>query len=170
MSILKCAFVCLCLFPTTLLAQENSRSLTPQEQKLVELLSGSVLAGHFSMELAPEAPPKSERYVIESVQKVKGDQWLVHSRMKVGQNELPVSVPVTFLWAGDTPMLQLTDLNIPLVGEGFSARILFYNDRYAGTWEHGNIGGTLWGKVVRQETKPKSADPLVPSEADRAVK
>lgn len=171
MSILKYAMVCVCLIPTALFAQESSRSLSSEEQALVDLLSGCVLVGHFSTDGAPDAPPKSERYAIESVQKVKGNQWLIHSRMKVGQNELPVAVPVTFLWAGDTPMLQLTDLTIPLVGEGFSARILFYNNRYAGTWEHGKTGGTLWGRIVRQETTdPSASESQTPAESDKRAK
>ena len=49
----------------------------------------------------------------------------------------------------DTPVVMLTDYSIPTLGT-FSARVFFYNDRYAGTWQHGKeIGGHLYGKITR---------------------
>jgi len=58
---------------------------------------------------------------------------------------LPVVVPVA--WAGDTPMVSLTDVSLPGLGEGFSARVLFYDERYAGTWDHGEYGGLMFGAI-----------------------
>jgi len=134
--------------------------LTPAEQDFVKLLTGAVLVGKFSMELQPDAIPRTERYQIDAVRKVKDDQWIIQSRMKVSNVELPVPVPVQVEWAGDTPMLQLTDLTIPLVGEGFTARILFYGNRYAGTWQHGKIGGHMWGMIESQaQASPKQIPP-----------
>lgn len=123
--------------------------LTPAEEAFSKLLTGATLAGKFGMDLQPDGVPRSERYVIEAVRKVKDDHWIVQSRMKVGDAELPIPVPVQVRWAGDTPVLQLTDLNIPLVGEGFTVRILFYGNHYAGTWQHGKIGGHMWGIIER---------------------
>ena len=58
-------------------------------------------------------------------------------------------------------MIQVTDLKIPLVGEGFTARVLFYGDRYAGTWQHGKIGGHMWGTIE----SAMSAEPAETNEA-----
>ncbi|WP_437228084.1 hypothetical protein SH661x_000712 [Planctomicrobium sp. SH661] len=146
--------------------------LTPAEQEFVKLLTEATLVGKFSMDLQPDAVPRSERYSIDTVRKVKDDQWIIQSRMKVGQAELPIPVPVHVLWAGDTPMIQLTDLTIPLVGDGFTARVMFYGNRYAGTWQHGNIGGHMWGIIEKpvagtpEDAKPA---PAVPVEKDDTI-
>ncbi len=47
-------------------------------------------------------------------------------------------------------MVSLTDLTIPGLGT-FTARVLFYEDRYAGTWQHGKVGGHMFGKIQPAE-------------------
>ena len=60
-------------------------------------------------------------------------------------------LPLEVKWAGnDTPMITLTDLTILNQGP-FSARVLFYNGKYAGTWSHGKVGGHMFGKIVKIE-------------------
>ena len=44
-------------------------------------------------------------------------------------------------------MVSLTYVSLPGLGEGFSARVLFYDDRYAGTWDHGEYGGLMFGAI-----------------------
>jgi hypothetical protein len=61
-----------------------------------------------------------------------------------------VPVPVKVLWAEDTPMISLTDAAIPGLGT-FSARIVFFRDRYAGMWSHDEVGGSQFGRIVRQQ-------------------
>jgi hypothetical protein len=51
--------------------------------------------------------------------------------------------------------MSLTDLTIPGVGT-FTSRVMFYGDRYAGTWQHGDHGGLFWGTI---EKKPAVAAP-----------
>jgi hypothetical protein len=29
-------------------------------------------------------------------------------------------------------------------------RLFFHGDRYAGTWQHGAIGGHMWGRIEKQ--------------------
>jgi hypothetical protein len=53
-------------------------------------------------------------------------------------------------WAGDTPMISMTDLAIPGLGT-FTCRVFFYGDRYAGTWQHGKVGGHMWGMIERAD-------------------
>ena len=37
-----------------------------------------------------------------------------------------------------------------LLGLVFSARILFYGDRYAGTWQHDQVSGHMFGRIKKQ--------------------
>ena len=60
---------------------------------------------------------------------------------------LPVVVPIE--WAGDTPMVSITDFEIPGLGNEFGARVLFYDERYAGTWDHGEYGGLMYGTIEK---------------------
>ena len=120
--------------------------LTEAEQAFVDLLSGSAMVGRFSID-GRETPPKEERYEISKAQKLGGSKWLITARIKYGKYDLEVPVPVDVHWAGDTPVLSVTNLGIPGLGEGFTTRVLFYEDRYAGSWYHGKAGGHMWGKI-----------------------
>jgi hypothetical protein len=51
-------------------------------------------------------------------------------------------------FAGDTPMISMTDLAIPTLGT-FTARVFFHSDRYSGTWQHGEYGGHMFGKIEK---------------------
>ena len=48
-------------------------------------------------------------------------------------------------------MVSITNVDLPGLGEAFSARVLFYDDRYAGTWDHGNYGGMMYGTIEHEE-------------------
>ncbi len=90
-----------------------------------------------------------EKYVIESVSKLTGETWLFRTRMQYGGHDIPLPLPVTIKWAGDTPVITLTDLSIPGMGT-YTARVILYRDQYAGTWSGENIGGQIFGKIVRK--------------------
>jgi hypothetical protein len=128
---------------------ENDSSLTDAEQAFVDLLTNSVLVGHYSIEGRSNGGAKPERYEISRVTKVGGDNWIVQARITYGKVDIPVPVPVHVHWAGDTPVISLTDRKIPGLGEGFTTRVLFYKDRYAGSWYHGQAGGHMWGKIEK---------------------
>jgi hypothetical protein len=57
-------------------------------------------------------------------------------------------MPLEIKWAGDTPIITLTNMAIPGLGT-FTARVLIYDNRYAGTWQHGPVGGNLFGKIEK---------------------
>ena len=48
----------------------------------------------------------------------------------------------------DTPMISMTDVAIPSMGT-FTVRLVFYGDRYAGTWQHGQVGGHMFGRIEK---------------------
>lgn len=137
----------------------NETELSAAEQQFVELLTKATLVGSFGVDGREERAPQPERYSIESVTKTSGENWIVQARITYGKYDVPVPVPVQVFWAGDTPVLQVTDLKIPLMGEGFTARVMFYRDRYAGSWYHGKVGGHMWGKIEKPsaEEGPQSS-------------
>ena len=132
-----------------LLGCGGTKGPTPQEQleaHLTAMLSGAALVGHSTTWNKPGLSGE-ERYSIDGITKLKGQTWLLRTRMKLGGTEWPLPVPVTMEWAGDTPMIQLTDVAMP--GGPYSARVVLYKDQYAGTWLGPGRGGQLFGRIVR---------------------
>lgn len=125
------------------------------EKTFVERLTGAALVGTFSVDGKPGAKP--ERYEIDSVKKHKGDDWIVTARIKYGEHDLKVPMVVQVYWAGDTPMISLTNLTIPRLGT-FTSRVMFHEHRYAGTWQHGDVGGHLWGMIEKADQKKEIPD------------
>jgi hypothetical protein len=118
------------------------------EEQFRSMMSGVTLVGQ-SVSPDHEGLSGEERYVIEKATKLTGDTWLLQARLQYGSHDIPVPVPVQIKWAGDTPVITLTDLAIPGVGT-YTARVLIYRDQYAGTWSSQDHGGQLFGKIVRQ--------------------
>ena len=130
--------------------------IATRDEAFSKSMANCVLVGSFTMDgKESKNAPKEERYEIESVTKAGEDQWVFLTRVKYGNldTKLPIMVPVE--WAGDTPMVTLTNATLPGLGEGFSARVLFYEGRYAGTWQHGPIGGHVFGTI--EKAKPAEA-------------
>ncbi len=119
------------------------------EKKFVEDMSNVVFSGSYSVTReGKETPAQMEKYTIASVSKVKDDFWLFTARIQYGKHDLTIPMTLQVKWAGDTPMISLTNLTIPGLGT-FTSRVLIYGDRYAGTWQHGKTGGHLWGRIER---------------------
>src|ERR1700730_10472839 len=121
---------------------------TGLEQKFQQMMSGVTLIGH-SANSNGESVPGEEKYVIEKVSKLAGETWLFHVRIQYGSHDVPAPLPVTIKWAGDTPVITITNLTIPGLGT-YTARVLLYEDQYAGTWSSKDHGGQVFGKIVRQ--------------------
>lgn len=121
-----------------------------REQAFSEKLSGATLVGTFVTDGKEGSKP--DRYRIVSATKVKDADWIFTATMKLGENEVDLPIPIKVYWADDTPVMSLTDLTIPRVGT-FTARVMFFGDRYAGTWQHGDHGGTFSG-LIEKTAKP----------------
>lgn len=118
------------------------------EKRFQEMMTGVTLVGH-STRLNREGVSGEEKYVIEKVSRLAGDTWLFQARIQYGSRDLSVPVPVAIKWAGDTPVITLTDLTIPGLGT-YTARVLLYRDQYAGTWSAKDHGGQMFGKIMHQ--------------------
>lgn len=133
------------------------------------------LVGQFSVDdpRLTNAPPRRDTYRIASIEPVRDDQFRVNAKIeykKADGTPVDVTVPifVRIDFTTGTPLLSVTDLKIPLLGEGFSSRVVFDGDRYAGTWQHGEVGGHMWG-VIRaadvDDASPESDVDAGPSDA-----
>lgn len=119
-----------------------------REKEFQELMSGVILDGFFTANGATDRLTK-ETYTITSVSKLTGDYWIFKARIQYGDLDVTVPVPLTIKWAGDTPVLTLTDATIPGLGT-FTARVLFYGGHYVGVWRHGEHIGQHFGRIIRQ--------------------
>ncbi len=154
-------------------ARSDSQLAAPLDQaaldkKFAEDLSGVVFAGNYSVTAGgKEKPAEMEKYTIARVSKVKDkeDSWLFVTRIQYGKTDLEVPLTLQVKWAGDTPVITLTNLTIPGLGT-FTSRVMIYGDRYAGTWQHGKTGGHLWGKIekIEQPAEGHGKSPASPAE------
>ena len=134
-------------------AAEEKPAIIPAQaeldKKFEEALSGATLKGNFTSKGRAGAP-KEDKYTIESVTKWPGGYWLFKVRIQYGTHDVTLPLPLRVLWAGDTPVITLDKM--PMLGLGtFSARVLIYDGQYAGTWDGGDHGGTLFGEVVKEK-------------------
>lgn len=118
-------------------------------QKLERDLSGVKLVGRFTVTGKENGNPRPEEYTISRAVKLpEGDAWLIQARIRYGDKDVSVPVPVEIKWAGDTPVITLTNLTLPGLGT-FTSRVVIYEGRYAGTWQHGEVGGHLFGTIEK---------------------
>ena len=80
--------------------------------------------------------------------KVGENDWRFDARITYGNTDVRLPVTVPIIWAGDTPMISITDFEIPTLGT-FDTRLIFHDDRYAGSWQHGEFGGLMYGTIER---------------------
>ena len=119
-----------------------------------KMLSGSKFVGNFTVVGQDLSKLTSEEYSIKSVKKMpEGDMWLFVARIKYGKRDMSVPIPLEVRWAGDdTPVITVTDFSIFGYGP-FSARVVIYNGKYAGTWSHGAVNGHLFGVIKQGEAE-----------------
>jgi hypothetical protein len=126
-------------------------SLTEAERQFSERMRNVALVGSFNVAGREGRPPNPDGYEIASVEKVGTDLWRFNAKMDCcglgGSGAIPIVVPMRFV--GDTPMIMMTDTSLPGIGT-FTARVFFYGDRYAGTWQHGSVGGHMSGRIEKR--------------------
>ena len=115
---------------------------------LEKALTGTKFVGVFTID-GKEGVPAKEEYTILSAKKADvGDLWLFKARIKYGNQDVTLPVPVPIKWAGKTPVIEMDNLKIPLLGT-FSAHIVIDDGKYAGTWKHGKFGGHMYGSIIK---------------------
>ncbi|SRR6266545_2538596 len=149
---------------------KGEEKLSPLEKKFVETLSGATLSGRWRLvhdgKLGEE---KEEKYTIGTVSKWGGDTWVINARIQFGDKDATVPVPVKVLWAGDTPVISITNAGLPGLGT-YTARVLIYEGLYSGTWFGPGHGGFLSGKLEKAEGKPAKEPEKPAGEPEKAGK
>ena len=121
------------------------------EKQFSERMTGAVLVGHYSVVGKDAKPANAERYELKKVSKFDGDLWTFEARVKFGQTDVTLPLTIRMIWAEDTPMIALTNATLPGLGAAFGARVIFDGNLYAGTWQHGKVGGHLWGTIEKAD-------------------
>lgn len=141
--------------PATSPASRNLPSRAELERRFKDSLTGATLRGSWQMthniELADDTPlgaPSAEQYSISSADKLDDERWIITARIQFADKDLQLPVTVRVLWAGETPVITLDDVGLPLLGK-YSARVMIHRDFYAGTWFGSNYGGVMSGRICR---------------------
>jgi hypothetical protein len=139
---------------TFVLAQDAAPpplELNEAEKQFQEALNNVTLVGYFTQGDGSEL--HDDKYVIERVTKIKEDTWKFEARIQYNKKDFKVAMPLPVKFAGDTPVISLTNFAVPGFGS-FTARVVMYNGAYAGTWGSAGAnghGGKLFGKIVKNE-------------------
>lgn len=119
--------------------------LTPAEQEFQQTMSKVVLQGYFTVGDGTEL--RDDRYVIDSVTKVRDGLWRFAARVQYNNKDIPISLDVPVFFAGDTPVISLTRQAVQGLGT-YDTRLVIYKGAYAGTWGAGTGGGKMFGNIV----------------------
>ena len=140
------------------LAQESAApsapavTMTAVEKQFAESMNNVKMIGFFTMGDSKEL--HDDAYVIEKIAKVADGQWNFSARIQYGGRDVKVTLKIPVQFAGDTPVINFIRQTVPGMGT-YDARVLFYKGGYAGTWGAGDHGGTMFGKIVKNDDMPQ---------------
>src|SRR5277367_396699 len=121
------------------------------EKQFQESMSNVKLVGYYTS--GDSAELHEDSYVVERISKIKEDTWKFEARILYNRKDFKVAMNLPVKFAGDTPVISLTNFAVPGFGT-FTARVVLYNGVYAGTWGGAGHGGTLFGKIVKNQPPP----------------
>ena len=81
--------------------------LNAAEKQFQESLNNVTLIGYFTQGDGKELT--DDKYVIERVTKVKEDTWKFEARIQYNKKDFKVAMPLPVKFAGDTPVISLTN-------------------------------------------------------------
>ena len=122
--------------------------MTPAETEFQQTMTKVVLVGFFTVGDAKEL--FDDRYVIDSVTKVKDGVWRFAARVQYNKKDIAVSINVPVYFAGDTPVISLTRQAVQGLGT-YDTRLVIYKGGYAGTWGGGATGGKMFGNILKND-------------------
>ena len=118
----------------TFSAAATGQSAAEVEQQRLETLfaqqmSGCTMTGRFTVD-GDTSAAQTDRYTLGEVSKIRDEKWRFEAKIEYGEKSATVPLTVDVFWAGETPMIQVSDLAVPTLGV-YSARVLIDGDRYA---------------------------------------
>jgi hypothetical protein len=149
-------------------AKKDGPTQAELEKAFSEKMTNAALVGHFTDRTREKAALKEEKYSLGKVAKVNGDRWLIEARIQYGQHDVTVPLTLRVVWAGDTPVITLDDFLVPGFGR-FTCRVMIFGDQYAGTWDGGDHGGHLFGKIVRDQNRERE-NAIAPADGGKSEK
>ncbi len=122
--------------------------MSAAERQFQESMSNVTLTGFFTVGDGSATMP--DKYTIGTISKIDAEVWSIEASIEYGGRSFKAVVKVPVKWAGETPVLTLSNYLIP--GQGvYSARILVHNGLYAGTWGAQDHGGMMFGRIVKND-------------------
>jgi len=129
-------------------ASKPPPSVQELEAKLIATLTNAKFTGRWcGVKDGQLGPDKEDSYTVVSVKKLGGDNWQINAEMLYGGKSIEVPVPAQVKWAGDTPVLILDQVSMG-TPRAYSARVLIYENTYAGWWTAPDHGGLLNGVIT----------------------
>jgi hypothetical protein len=125
----------------------QAQSLTQLEKEFQDSMTAVTLEGQSTRDGRDGVSP--DKYSIEKVVKQSGDTWMFYAKVEMKGQTMTIPFPIQVKWAGDTPVITMTDQALPGMGS-YTARVLVYRGQYAGTWSGRNGGGKVFGRIVKQ--------------------
>jgi hypothetical protein len=138
---------------------------------LAKTLSGSKFSGSFTVDgQNADKLTREEYHILECRKLDEGNLWMLKARIKYGNKDVTVPIPIPIEWAGKTAVISLDDFTIPLMGT-FDSQVLLDLDKrkYAGTWSHDKVGGHLFGDILPGQAESDS-DSSAPNASDNLPK
>ncbi len=134
---------------------EETKAVQEKRFKILqEILQDTTLVGHFTVDGKPMTELTEERYDIKKVEPIEGEPnlWTIESRIQYKKNDVTLPLVLRVEWAEKTPVIVMDRVIVPGLGS-FSARVVFDNGKYAGTWAHDgdgrSVGGHLFGRIEK---------------------
>jgi hypothetical protein len=131
-------------------AERPARELSELEADFAKLLTGAKLVGSFTEDSTPDLTLQKDSYTISKAEKLESGKWKIEALMEYGERKITVPLVLDVEWAGDTPVITVDDLAVPMVGT-YTARVLFLGERYVGIWYGSDHGGHMLGRVERAD-------------------
>lgn len=130
----------------------QAAEMTPAETEFQQMMTNVVMQGFFTVGDGKEL--YDDRYVIDSVTKVKDGVWRFAARVQYNKKDIAVSLNVPVYFAGETPVISLTRQAVQGLGT-YDTRLVIYKGGYAGTWGGGATGGKMFGNIVKNDAASK---------------
>ncbi len=146
-----------CSLPTSADEPHAASAQAKREAELATSLTGAMLVGNFTVAGQKTLNPQPERYELSSVKHLEGDNWLFVARIQYGDHDVTLPIALPIKWAGDTPVITVDKIGFPGLGT-YTARVMIYDDHYAGFWSGADHGGHLFGVVEREEDASESRE------------
>jgi len=139
---------------TLVSAQTKADELKATEAAFSAMLKNATLKGTWvPVQGGATTAEKADGYHIARAEKIAGHQWRIVSKIKHKGKEIEYPMMVEVRWAGDVAVMSLDDVAAGR-GRKYSARVMYHNDRYAGSWwSQTQAGGLLSGAITRPPTK-----------------